>query len=79
MIDLNFRQKKCNKALIASFHKQITDKLKTIVIIDKNYYQTTINGKEYNISKDSDLGKYLYNIPLLVKSNKKKEAFLCRK
>lgn len=79
LIDLNFRQRKCNKALIASFHQQITKNLKTKVITDKNYYSTTIDGKEYNISQSSDLGKYLYNFPLLAKSNKQKEAFLCRK
>lgn len=79
MIDLNFNQKKCNENLIATLHEQITTKLKKKVITEKDYYLVTIKNEEHKISKSSDLGKYLFNFPHIAKSNKKKEAFLCRK
>lgn len=79
MIDLNFNQKKCNENLIATLHQQISTKLKKKVITEKEYHLVTIENKDYKISKNSDLGKYLFNFPHIAKSNKKKEAFLCRK
>lgn len=79
MIDLSFNQKKCNENLVATLHQQISTNLKKIVVTEREYHLVTIDDKEYKISKNSDLGKYLFNFPHIAKSNKKKEAFLCRK
>lgn len=79
LIDLNFKQKECNKNLIMSLHQQITTNLNKKVITEKEHHLVTIENKEYKIAKSSDLGKYLFNFPNIAKSNKNKEAFLCRK
>jgi hypothetical protein len=79
LIDLSFKKKECNKNLITSLHQQIITNLNKKIITEKEYHLITIDNKEYKISKNSDLGKYLFNFPNIVKSNKKKEAFLCRK
>jgi len=78
MIDLSLNKKVCNKNLVHSFHNQIINQFKNKVISETNFYSVTWNQKEYKISKTSDLGRFLYNLPHIFKANKKKESFLCR-
>jgi hypothetical protein len=40
------------------------------VMTEKGYHLVTIENKKYKISKNTNLGKYLFNFRHIVKSNK---------
>lgn len=79
LINLSFKQKECNRALVPSLHKELKKQLQNQVTTEKHFFSVKLNGKEKKISKTSKLGKFLFNYPNIAKANKRKEAFLCRK
>lgn len=78
LIDLSLVKKNCNKRLIASFHKELNEKLRVIVTTKDGHYTATIDSKEHKIAKDSKLGAFLYALPNTMKAIKRKESFLCK-
>ena len=79
LINLSFDKKDCNEYLIQSFNKMLTDAFKSIITAEDNFHSVELNNKKYKIAKDSKLGMTLYNLPKIIKSDKLKESFLCRK
>ena len=78
LINLSFKKQACNESLILSLNTKIVDAFKTKIITENDFHSVKWNTKTYQISKNSKLGKFLFNLPNIIKANKRKEAFLCR-
>ncbi len=81
LINLNIKESKCNKHIAKSFHDKLKKHLTTKVIEkDKTKaHVAEINGKVYYLAKESRLGRFLYQMPNIFKSLKKREQIVCKK